>query len=125
MVGIDVYCEKLFSYGTLRQEEVQFSTFGRKLDGKADVLVGYQLADLEIKDPNVVALSGKAIHQVLIYTGNQADQVYGIVFDISPQELRSADSYEVADYKRIQVKLRSGALAWVYVSVDSEDEQLS
>lgn len=37
------YSEKLFSYGTLQQETVQLSTFGRKLQGTADVLIGYHL----------------------------------------------------------------------------------
>ena len=118
----NIFCEKLFSYGTLQQEAVQLSTFGRKLDGKADVLVGYQLKDLEIKDYNVIAVSGKAVHSVLIYTGDKADEVRGVIFAISPQELQAADEYEVADYKRVCVKLLSGVTAWVYVSIDSKDE---
>ena len=31
----------LFSYGTLQHEEVQLSTFGRKLAGEKDLIVGY------------------------------------------------------------------------------------
>lgn len=38
---------------------------------------------------------------------------------MSSDELRQADSYEVSDYKRIQVKLDSGVSAWVYVHVMS------
>ena len=30
-------------------------------------------------------------------------------------ELKAADAYEVAAYKRVQVALRSGNMAWVYV----------
>jgi gamma-glutamylcyclotransferase (GGCT)/AIG2-like uncharacterized protein YtfP len=118
----NIYSEKLFSYGTLQQEAVQFSTFGRKLKGVADVLLGYQLKDLEIKDAHVIAISGKAVHAVLMRTGNKVDAVKGTVFNISPEELAAADRYEVADYKRISVKLSSGIAAWVYVSVDSKDE---
>jgi hypothetical protein len=33
----------------------------------------------------------------------------------SETELASADEYEVDDYRRIAVPLRSGATAWVYV----------
>jgi hypothetical protein len=29
--------------------------------------------------------------------------------------LKAADDYEVSDYKRIEVLLRSGSFAWVYV----------
>jgi gamma-glutamylcyclotransferase (GGCT)/AIG2-like uncharacterized protein YtfP len=109
--------EKLFSYGTLRYEEVQLSTFGRKLQGTADTLLGYRLSKIAIKDPKVVATSGDAEHPILIYTGNNADEVSGMVFDITAKELQSADEYEVSDYKRVSIELRSGMRAWVYVSV--------
>jgi hypothetical protein len=39
----------------------------------------------------------------------------GTVFEITAQELVAADEYEVADYKRVRVVLKSGASAWVYV----------
>jgi len=32
----------LFSYGSLRQSEVQLAKFGRRLEGRADVLTGYR-----------------------------------------------------------------------------------
>lgn len=32
---------RLFSYGTLQQENVQRATFGRLLDGTPDALMGY------------------------------------------------------------------------------------
>ncbi len=38
------------------------------------------------------------------------------MFDVSVDELKRADAYEVADYKRIAVKLDSGISAWVYVN---------
>ncbi len=110
--------EKLFSYGTLQYEAVQLSTFGRKLRGTPDVLTGYRLSTLEIQDANVVATSGEAVHPILIYTGNLNDEVSGTVFDISPQELQQADDYEVADYKRVRVELKSGTSAWVYASAN-------
>jgi hypothetical protein len=37
------------------------------------------------------------------------------VFRITDAELTAADAYEVADYKRVLVPLRSGNKAWVYV----------
>jgi hypothetical protein len=37
------------------------------------------------------------------------------VFRITPEELAAADRYEVSDYKRIEVTLKSGLVAWVYV----------
>ena len=109
--------EKLFSYGTLRYEKVQIATFGRILKGYADTLPGYALKTVQITDPDVIATSGESVHSIIEYSGNPRDQVKGLVFEVSPEELLQADSYEVADYKRIQVVLSSDTLAWVYVSV--------
>lgn len=107
--------EKLFSYGTLQYETVQLANFGRKLEGYQDKLPGFALSMLEITDPEVIATSGEAFHPIITYTGSSADYVNGVVFEMSAEELMRADSYEVSDYKRIEVKLASGVLAWVYV----------
>ncbi len=61
--------ERLFSYGTLRLESVQLATFGRRLDGAADVLPGFALATVEIDDPQVIATSGQAQHPIIRFTG--------------------------------------------------------
>lgn len=116
MKAKNIDSEKLFSYGTLQYEAVQISTFGRKLKGVPDVLSGYCLSQLAIIDSTVVETSGTATHPILLPTGNDSDKVTGVVFDISPEELRQADEYEVKDYKRICVQLCSGTHAWVYVS---------
>jgi gamma-glutamylcyclotransferase (GGCT)/AIG2-like uncharacterized protein YtfP len=41
--------------------------------------------------------------------------VEGTVFAISEADLAAADEYEVDDYVRVAVPLRSGRTAWVYV----------
>jgi hypothetical protein len=41
--------------------------------------------------------------------------VEGTVHAISESDLAAADAYEVDDYARIAVPLRSGDRAWVYV----------
>ncbi len=115
----DNYTENLFSYGTLKYENVQLTTFGRKLIGKADNLPGYHLKTVQITDPKVIEKSGEEIHSIIHFSGNPEDQIPGVVFRISKEELEQADKYEVADYKRILVKLLSGESAWVYVSIDS------
>lgn len=107
--------EKIFSYGTLQYEPVQLSTFGRLLNGKKDTLTGYQLSELKITDPHVIAVSGESIHRILLNTENNDDQVEGMVFDLTTEELIQADKYEVSDYKRVSVTLSSGINAWVYV----------
>ena len=107
--------ELLFSYGTLRQREVQVATFGRELDGDADAIVGYELDYLTITDPQVIATSGSDRHPILRPTDRQDAAVEGMVFAISDADLAAADDYEVDDYRRISVPLRSGRRAWVYV----------
>lgn len=105
----------LFSYGTLQQEEVQISTFARKLIGHADELVGFKQSFVKIDDPKVVATSGKTHHPIVKFTGKSNDRVAGTVFEITDAELANADNYEVAAYKRVGADLASGTHAWVYV----------
>jgi gamma-glutamylcyclotransferase (GGCT)/AIG2-like uncharacterized protein YtfP len=104
----------LFSYGTLRQESVQLASFGRVLAGAADAMPGYRLAMIEITDASVIAASGARFHPI-VTPGDAADEVPGMVFEITDAELAAADRYEVADYKRVAVRLKSGIEAFVYV----------
>jgi len=107
--------ELLFSYGTLRQPEVQRATFGREIDGRPDAIVGYHLDYVTITDPHVIATSGSDRHPILKPTDRADAAVEGMVFEISEADLAAADEYEVDDYRRITVPLRSGGDAWVYV----------
>jgi hypothetical protein len=107
--------ERLFSYGTLQQENVQLATFGRLLEGSPDALVGFRQELVEIIDSSVLAMSGKRLHPIVVRSGNDGDRVSGTVFEITPTELLAADEYEVADYERVKAQLASGLTAWVYV----------
>jgi gamma-glutamylcyclotransferase (GGCT)/AIG2-like uncharacterized protein YtfP len=106
--------ELLFSYGTLRQRDVQLATFGRELDGRLDAIVGYALDWITITDPLVIETSGSDRHPMLNPAAGTGAVVEGTVFAISAAELAAADDYEVDDYERIAVPLRSGGRAWVY-----------
>ena len=105
----------LFSYGTLQQRNVQLAIFGHTLDGRADVLPGFALLPLEITDPDVIATSGTAHHTIVHETDDPLDEVPGIVFRITQDELYAADAYEV-DCKRVSVRLKSGIDAFVYMN---------
>jgi gamma-glutamylcyclotransferase (GGCT)/AIG2-like uncharacterized protein YtfP len=109
----------LFSYGTLRQARVQLSSFGRLLEGREDRLPGYRLSTLEITDPDVLAKSQARFHPIAEKTADSRDEAPGMVFEITPEELAAADAYEVSDYKRVRVRLKSGLEAWVYVRADA------
>ncbi len=95
----------LFSYGTLQQEDVQWSTFGRLLEGQPDELPGFE--------PSV---SVTRQHANVIFNGWADSRVAGTVFEITDAELAAADEYEQrAKYVRIAATLASGKQAWVYV----------
>ena len=108
--------ENLFTYGTLQLEEVQLSTFGRKLEGKPDALVGYRLVMIEIQDEDFVVKSGTADHRNLQFTGDSSDLVEGIVFKVTMEELEQSDAYEPEGYERVLVECKSGLSAWIYLS---------
>ena len=106
----------LFSYGTLQQESVQVSTFGRPLRGHPDQLVGFEQSLFRIEDPDFVAASGKADHAIVKFNGRNDSRVNGMVFEVSDVELARSDEYEPVGYTRIETTLASGKRAWVYAA---------
>jgi gamma-glutamylcyclotransferase (GGCT)/AIG2-like uncharacterized protein YtfP len=101
----------VFSYGTLQQENVQLSTFGRLLHGQRDELPGFE---------QVVATRGKTHHANVTFNGRNDSRVSGTVFEVTDAEVAAADQYEqLANYKRIAVMLGSGKQAWVYLDATS------
>ena len=98
---------KLFSYGTLRYKKVQIETFGRELQGKKDKLIGYKISMIKINDQDVISKSDESEHRIIEYTGKNKDIVKGVLFNINDEELIKADSYEVKEYERIRVILKS------------------
>jgi gamma-glutamylcyclotransferase (GGCT)/AIG2-like uncharacterized protein YtfP len=105
----------LFSYGTLQDKGVQLASFGRQLTGSLDTLPGYATSLLAIRDQAVIEKSGKTHHAIAERSDDPAAEIRGMVFRITPEELIAADRYEVSDYTRVQVTLKSGLQAWVYV----------
>ena len=87
----------LFSYGTLQQEAVQVSTFGRLLKGQPDALVGFEQSLLTIEDPEFVSVSGKAEHSIVKFNGRHDSRVNGTVFEVSDLELAKAFERVAAD----------------------------
>ena len=104
----------LFSYGTLQQEAVQLATFGRRLRGEPDELVGFVAALREVKDPAFVAESGKRMHAIVRFDDSNESRVRGTAFEVTDAELADADRYEPEGWTRIAATLASGRQAWVY-----------
>jgi hypothetical protein len=104
----------LFSYGTLQLASVQLSQFGRLLEGANDVLTGYAVIPIQIRDPDVLEASGIETHLALV-PDPDAPPIPGKVFHLTPHELAAADIYESENYRREEAVLASGICAWIYV----------
>jgi gamma-glutamylcyclotransferase (GGCT)/AIG2-like uncharacterized protein YtfP len=104
----------LFSYGTLQQQEVQLSLFGRLLQGHSDELVGFEQTIIRIQ--NRVDTCGRTHNVNVVFNGKNESCVSGTVFEITETELAAADQYEQVDeYQRVSTILASGTNAWLYV----------
>lgn len=114
--------KRLFSYGTLQQKNVQLEKFDRILDGSKDILQKYILREIEITDESVLKISNKRFHPILFFTNNEKDEIHGTVYKITSSELLKADDYEVDDYQRVEVILKSGVKSWVYVGKQSNEK---
>jgi hypothetical protein len=105
----------IFSYGTLQDRAVQLANFGRELAGTSDSLPGFSTSLIAIRDPEVIATSGKTHHTIAERSCDPTEEVSGMVFKVTPEELAAADRYEVEEYTRVEVTLKSGLRAWAYV----------
>ena len=102
---------------------MQLANYGRRLEGEPDALTGYTLEPVEIDDPAVVYLSGKAVHMIARRSRNPAEMIPGMVFVLTEAELAATDAYETDAYSRVEVTLRSGRTAWVYVGSRAEGDR--
>lgn len=94
----------LFVYGTLMDPEVRDGVLGRHLDPVPDALREYERGSVAI---------GDEVYPYLISA--EHGRVEGLRLEVSEEELKKFDEYEVSFYKRVEVLLESGKLAWVYV----------
>lgn len=95
----------LFTYGTLQDVQVQHYIFGRELEGKPDVLPGFQ------KQEN--AVYGR--YPLVVETNDAKDGVAGVAYLVTDEDLSKADIYETSAYQRKLHTLVSGLEAWLYV----------
>ncbi|WP_055095719.1 gamma-glutamylcyclotransferase family protein [Flavobacterium aquidurense] len=102
--------EKLFSYGTLRSKQIQMQLFNKVLTGTRDELLGYKLKSLQIEEE-----FGMADYVVAVPSADSSDPIHGVAFNILASDLAKVDIFESNSYKRVQVTLKSGKVAWVYI----------
>ncbi len=95
---------KIFTYGTLMDKEVQLRIWGRLTPGIADSLSGYAKSEIETS-------AGK--YPLII--PDATNSVSGSIIEISGAELKKIDEYEGSEYKRVKIITDKGESAWVYI----------
>lgn len=111
----------VFSYGSLREVNVQLATFGRLLRGSTDALPGYAMRWLPEGDPRLARVAGRTQIADVVRVSDAAGHVPGTAFELTEDELAAADAFEAEDsYRRIAVRLASGRDAWVFVDATLE-----
>lgn len=101
--------QKLFAYGTLQDQDVQQDLFGRIFEGTPQVLVGYELNEIQIEEE-----FGIVHYPIIKETNDINDTISGTLYEVTQSELRQTDLYEGLHYKRVQVHLQSNQYAWAY-----------
>jgi gamma-glutamylcyclotransferase (GGCT)/AIG2-like uncharacterized protein YtfP len=101
--------QKLFTYGTLQNDEIQESLFGRILQGTPETLIGYTLKEIQIEEE-----FGIVHYPIIVETHQSEDTISGIVYEITTNDLHQADLYEGLHYKRVEVHLQSNETVWAY-----------
>lgn len=96
----------LFTYGTLQDPTVQKEVFARGLNGSAESLKAYKMANHKVFNS----------YPTLEFTGNPKDFIDGIAYTVTLEELKLADNYEGPAYVRKRITLQSGKEAWVYLA---------
>jgi Gamma-glutamyl cyclotransferase, AIG2-like len=106
---------RIFSYGTLQREDIQLETFGRRLVGEPDALLGFELERVAIDEPAVAARLGRSHYDNAVPAG-PASRLPGTVLEVTDDELLTTDRYERgAAYRRVAAQTASGLDVWVYV----------
>ena len=103
--------QKLFTYGTLQYKTVQIMVFKRVAELTADTLEDYSKEE-------IVFGTGATYPIIIPQAGSR---VQGYVIEVSDDELALIDRYETSAYRRIQVTLKSGSVAWVYCQPTNSD----
>ncbi|WP_309485691.1 MULTISPECIES: GDSL-type esterase/lipase family protein [Micrococcaceae] len=106
----------VFSFGTLLDEKVQQSLFGTRLNTVKDSLIGHGTTEVVITDLDVIAKSGKNVHLGLVR--REGNSVSGGLLALTPDQLATADAYEVGAYARRRVPTGAHGQAWCYVSAE-------
>jgi gamma-glutamylcyclotransferase (GGCT)/AIG2-like uncharacterized protein YtfP len=112
----------IFSYGSLQEEAVQISIYGRALRGDPDELLDCVCTKIEVPKWHKAAAKGVTHYVNVSFMPGSRSRIPGTVLEITDSELAASDSYERdAEYIRVMTTLASGRSAWVYLSGRASD----
>ncbi len=95
----------LFVYGTLLDEKIRNAILGYDTLLSPGILRGFRMSS--------VTLSGTG-YPILMEDRESEEVVEGGYFELNEEGLQKMDAYESEAYRRKQVRLENGMLAWVY-----------
>lgn len=104
-----------FSYDISESENLQLQHYGRKFHGTEDTLSGYTLKDTNLNGVSMSENNRTKTPQIAIKSKEMNDELKGIVFEITGEELVLTDQLAVPNSKRVLVTTNSGAEVWVYI----------
>jgi gamma-glutamylcyclotransferase (GGCT)/AIG2-like uncharacterized protein YtfP len=94
----------LFAYGTLKDPKVQIELTGREWIGYPSKIDGFEQISITLDSGTYPAL----------VFGNSS--IYGMIYQINPEELSIIDEYEGSSYKRI-LSITSEPISLVYLYI--------
>lgn len=110
----------IFSYGSLKEEAVQRSIYGRALRGEPDELVDCVRTLIEVPKWHKAAATGLTHYATVTFVPGSGSRVPGALLELTDAELVVTDEYERdSEYVRVVAALASGRKEWVYVSAGS------
>jgi gamma-glutamylcyclotransferase (GGCT)/AIG2-like uncharacterized protein YtfP len=107
----------IFSYGSLQQEAVQRSIYGRALHGEPDEMLDCVRTQIEVPKWHKAAATGLTHYATVTFLPGSGSRVPGTLLELTDAELVVTDGYEQdSEYVRVTAALASGRRVWVYVS---------
>ena len=107
----------IFSYGSLQEEPVQVSIYGRVLRGEPDELVDCVRTLIDVPKWHKAAATGLTHYATVTFVPGSGSRVPGTLLELTDAELVVTDGYEHdSEYERVTAALASGRSVWVYVS---------
>jgi gamma-glutamylcyclotransferase (GGCT)/AIG2-like uncharacterized protein YtfP len=96
----------IFTYGTLMDASVRTRVLGKEITGKNDSLSNFRLKKHSV------------LYSYPVVEKNEGNNVKGMVFEVTDDDLINLDRYESDYYRREIVTLDSGVKSMVYIEND-------